>query len=156
MSASELDRAIQANDLAEVKRLVEAGADLEDMADYDSTPLANAARLGRQEIVQYLLEAGADPTLGGCSSVLGNACGHGHWEICSILLDAGADPNDRDSEGATNLELAVWIGRADILKLLIERGADPAPLEEYLLAAMMKNSNGSHDEVISYLKQHEF
>ena len=155
MSASELDRAIQADDLAEVRRLVEAGASLEAMGDYDGTPLANAAALGRKEIVEYLLSAGADPSLGGCRTVLHNACGRGHYDVCQILLEGGADPNERDEEGGTCLGMAVFKARLDILKLLIRHGADPEPIDEYLEYANQLNGNRSHDEIIAYLKQLE-
>lgn len=33
---------------------------------FDSTPLAEAASRGHDDVVQYLLEEGADPTLSGC------------------------------------------------------------------------------------------
>lgn len=153
MSASDLDRAIESNSLENVKRLVEAGASLETMGDYDGTPLANASALGRKDIVEYLLQVGADPTLGGCRTVLHNACGRGHYDVCQILLEAGADPNEQDEEGDTCLGMAVFKARLEILKLLIRHGADPGPIDEYLEYANQLNCNGSHDEVIAYLKQ---
>jgi ankyrin repeat protein len=155
MSTSELDRAIEANDLEQVKRLVEAGADLTQMGDYDSTPLANAAALGRLEIVKYLLEIGAAPELGGCRSTIGIACGRGYYDVCKALLDAGADPNEGDIEGGNCLGMAIFKARLGILKLLVERGATYEPLDEYIDYATQLNQNGSHDEVIAYLRQLE-
>lgn len=154
MAITHLDRAIEANDLQKVISLVEAGADLRQLGDYDGTPLANAAALGHAEIVKYLLEAGADPLCGGCRSVLVTACGRGHLEVCKELLKGGADPNEiYDDEESTCLSLAIFKAHLDIVRLLIEHGADPEPLDEKIEYATELNSNGSHDAIIAYLHQ---
>ena len=57
---------------------------------FDITPLAVAASKGRDDIVQYLLEEGADPTLSGCphDDVYWNAFQAARGERCVALLDA--------------------------------------------------------------------
>lgn len=40
------------------------------------------------------------------------------------LLNQGVDPNLRDVAGDPILVSAAWVGAADIVKLLLERGAD--------------------------------
>ncbi|AYL97815.1 ankyrin repeat domain-containing protein [Mucilaginibacter celer] len=56
----------QKGDMAKVQLLLKHGADLNSIDDdYQSTPLGMAARWGRAEMVDYLLQQGADPELAG-------------------------------------------------------------------------------------------
>lgn len=55
------------------------------------------------------------------------AAQHGHTEIVRMLLDMGEDPNRFNPDGfhshSTPLHHAVWSGHADVVRLLVERGA---------------------------------
>jgi len=55
------------------------------------------------------------------------ACQLGHLEIARLLLDAGEDPNRYNPKGnhghSTPLHQAVWAGHANVVRLLVERGA---------------------------------
>ena len=51
--------AVYRNDLAEVKRLIGAGADVNAQNDYGATPLSEAAVAGNVEVIDRLLKAGA-------------------------------------------------------------------------------------------------
>ena len=58
-------------DVAKAKLLLDHGADVDSIDDeYRSTPLGVAARWGRAEMVDLLLDRGADPTLGGAAWAL--------------------------------------------------------------------------------------
>lgn len=48
------------------------------------------------------------------------------WDVDEMkqLLDAGADPNEQDLLGMTPLHITACRGCPDLVKLLIERGAD--------------------------------
>jgi len=52
---------------------------------------------------------------------------HGHLEIVALLLDAGEDPNRYNPDGnhshSTPLHQAIAAGHADVVRLLVERGA---------------------------------
>src|SRR3954451_5026450 len=98
-TSTNLDQAIERDDLSEVKRLVAQGADLQELGEYDATPLANAASLGRKELVEFLLSAGAEPDMRGCLSALGLACAKGYREDCEMLLAAFADPGAHGKKG---------------------------------------------------------
>jgi hypothetical protein len=50
---------------------------------------------------------------------------HGNSDAVRLLLAAKADANGRNGDGSTALHGAVFTGQAEILKLLLERGADP-------------------------------
>ena len=57
----ELIRAIKRGDIAEVERLIHAGANLNCTDTQQWTPLFHAASTGRTDIMRLLLDAGASP-----------------------------------------------------------------------------------------------
>ncbi len=75
-------------------------------------PLSNAAAVGRMDIVQVLLDHGADPNLpeeqfAPKGKALYSAVYHGHYEIAKLLLERGAFPNPPvESSGD-----ALWVSR---------------------------------------------
>lgn len=86
--------------------------------------LAVAAGLGRTEEVKRLLPS-ANPLAR--HTALALAAQHGQLDVVRLLLDAGEDPNRYNPEGfhahSTPLHQAVWAEHADVVQLLIERGA---------------------------------
>jgi len=105
------------------KRLIAEGADVN---KYDShgrtTPLGVACEQQRMQIIQILLEHGADVNKG---APLYYAANQGHIDVVRLLLDQGADPNRHRIERIPSPVLAaVRRGDVDILKLLVARGAE--------------------------------
>jgi len=107
-------------------------------------PLSNAAAVGRLDIVQLLLEHGADPNLpeeqfAPKGKALYSAVYHGHYEIAKLLLERGAFPNPPvESSGD-----ALWVSRewrpdTRMEQLLLSYGATPKqenPEEAWLTRA---------------------
>jgi ankyrin repeat protein len=94
------------------------------------TALALAAHFGRLEILQILLDAGADP-----NSVSGNllanlplhaAIAGNQREAVSLLLGNGANVNAVDGGGWTPIHLAAHGGSEPIVQDLLDAGADPS------------------------------
>lgn len=83
----------QDGDIAKARLLLDHGADINAIdEEYRSTPLGFAARWGQREMVQLLLQRGADPNLSGASwsTPLAWARKKGHAEIEADLLRSGA------------------------------------------------------------------
>lgn len=96
----------------------------------------------------YILEQGADPNLlttAGCSALC-RAVKKGCLENINLLLKFSAEIEHRDPSGWTPFLYAVWSHRQDILKLLLEKGANADALLDdgrngIHLAIEQKNTN---------------
>jgi ankyrin repeat protein len=93
-----LDTAARAGDLAAIRRLVAAGADVNaaDRGGTRWTPLLHAIHHGRRAAANALIEAGADVNRTSPSglSPLEMAAGNGQLAIVRRLIAAGADPRE--------------------------------------------------------------
>jgi hypothetical protein len=52
----------------------------------------------------------------------------GDIAVVNLFLDAGMDPDVKDKDGRTAMQVAIEQARGDIIKVLIEKGADRSPL----------------------------
>jgi ankyrin repeat protein len=102
------------------------------------TPFVRAAQSSDTELMQLLLDYGADPfmTTDNGDSALTAAGGIG-WvegvtyersikenaEAIRMLLDLGLDPNGANKEGRTAMMGAALKGRDDVIRMLVDRGA---------------------------------
>ena len=117
----------------EVKRLLSSGM-LEMNQDYDffhgyyGPPLCLAAKGGHIEVVQILLDRGANPNKRyfGVWTPLLAAAADGHTILVRLLLDAGADPNIASIlSDWTPLHIASANGYEDTVQELLDKGACP-------------------------------
>lgn len=122
----QLLNAAEADDMQAVEKALDNGADVSARNDDGRTALILAARNASPEVVQALIEAGADVNAGTTASkktaVMG-AARKGHTEIVRILTEAGADVDSRDQNGRTALMVASKQGYHEIMTLLIDNGA---------------------------------
>lgn len=89
--------------------------------------LHEAARLGRDDIIPALIQAGAAlegrDDKGYTPLIL--ASYHGHASTTTLLLDEGANPAGQDTaRGNTALMGVAFKGYADVARLLLEAGAE--------------------------------
>ena len=132
---ADLTIAAERGDAAAVRNLIAAGKDA-DARDNGYTPLMFAARAGDAETVNALLDAKADPNARDCNkgwTPLIHAI-HKHQSAAArALVLRGADVNARAGDcgqhlveaGMTPLMYAAMYDDPDLVKFLLERGADP-------------------------------
>lgn len=123
-----LHQAAILGDAAAVRRLLDAGADVDDREAFlGRTPLHVAAQLGRRDIVDLLLARGARIDIQ--DSVTGRTALHlaaleGHVGVVRALLSSGATVDQRAHAGETALHCAVCEGQLAAAELLVAAGAD--------------------------------
>ena len=121
---SELRVAVKKGDLAEVTRLADRGADVEDADGSGATALIWAAAKGHRPVVEFLLKRGArlDTVNKNGRTPLHFAAHYGHTDICGSLLKSNADINPRDNDGHTPLEWAISKGKTATAEFLRGKG----------------------------------
>ena len=110
-----------------VRVLLDFGAPVDHLNSMAGTALFQACRNGRLQVVQLLLEKGADANLGnGFQTPIIAACSRGEVSIVKALVESGADVNLGDGF-QTPIAAACSRGELSIVKALVESGADPDP-----------------------------
>lgn len=91
------------------------------------TALYAASARGHVDIVQYLLEHGAEPNLTNTAGItpLAASISLQHAEVALLLLDWEADPHIPDKLGATALHYACREGDLQLVKRLLQAQCDP-------------------------------
>ncbi|KAI3929878.1 hypothetical protein MKW98_004032 [Papaver atlanticum] len=116
------------------------------------SPLDIAAHNGQIEAIQILLDHNADPNLMSCRSftslTVSIKSGLPQSLRCvELLLEAGADP-DSGSYGVTPLIAAACKGLTEIIRRLIQAGANPDVTNYFGLTPLeIAASKGSHHDV---------
>jgi len=122
-----LQWAVYRNDVAEVKRLINAGAKVDEANNYDATPMQMAAATGNAQIIKVLLDAGANadsPNDEGQTALM-EVARTGNVEAAKLLLGRGARVNARERWGSqTALMWASARRHPRMMELLIAHGAD--------------------------------
>jgi ankyrin repeat protein len=110
--------------LGMVKLLLGYGAD-HAWTDCDTCPMAGAAQKGNDEVVEWLLGAGADldSTDKYGNNALHVACFEARLSTVELLLSKGSFIDSKDNEGNTCLHKAAIRGQPEVTQLLLENGA---------------------------------
>jgi uncharacterized protein len=114
-----------------VRWLLDRGAATDERRTSGVTALWFASRDGRTPVVELLLQRGADPAIASSIGVtpLIIASHKGRLETVQCLLGnptAVATINSRDKDGVTALLWACAGGHGGVVRLLLEKGADPS------------------------------
>lgn len=123
----ELILAVQRDDPAVVRRVLERGAATDAPGPGGATPLMLACQSGNEEIARLLLERGADANRrdGSGNTPLLIACAAGHGRLAADLVRAGAEVEVENDDGYTPLMGAARSDDKPLAELLLAHGADP-------------------------------
>lgn len=166
---NEFGFAIEEGNTAKVRSMLEKNPDLMNARFFNNTwsPLYQAVVSKRAEVVNELLQKGADPNERDSTGrpILTVACEEQASRIVKILLQCGADPNllvrshplrGRNTPDTLNAPLDSCHANPDIMDMLLQTGARPdgaAPAGEPPAAAYMQQHQLNEEELSAALKR---
>ncbi|MHC4534324.1 MAG: ankyrin repeat domain-containing protein [Planctomycetota bacterium] len=126
--------------------LIDKGADINATNKSNQTSLDIAVQQNHREIVELLLTNGAK-----ASSIFG-AAGVGDLATVKAFLEKGVDANARGiSRGWTALHIAAINGHKEVIKLLLENGADVNAGHNLNRTAAEYAIRGNHNDIVELL-----
>ncbi|GMH37666.1 hypothetical protein BSKO_05539 [Bryopsis sp. KO-2023] len=149
-----LINAVRLSKAPEAKELLLEGAFPDASTKFGTTALWSAAYRGLTDVVQTLIERGADINLENQKGTtpLFVAAQTGHTEVVEILLEAGVQVDKRSKSGATPLMVAAQEDHVDVVRLLLEAGANVnISKKKSGQTALWSATFNGHEEVASLL-----
>ena len=160
--SQKLFAAAQTGDAAQVKSLLEAGADHAAADEAGETALMHAARGGHVAAVRMLITAGADVNAKSpqgwtalAKAAYNGETERGYVEVIEVLHEAGATLDERIFFGITPLMLAAGGGDAPVVACLINAGADVLAVNDGGRTARMMANDKFYIDVINLLNEAE-
>jgi Ankyrin repeats (many copies)/Ankyrin repeat len=151
---SKLLHSIRTCDYQTTAGLVASGMGLNFVRE-NTTPLFLAIYFGENDVVEDLLNHGADPNqiIGDepDSSALTSAALSSNARAAELLLHAGAAPDHQDSFGNTALMYAAEEGNIRVFRQLLQHGANPNIKNKFGLTARDHAARAKHPDVAALL-----
>lgn len=123
---SQLIQASAKGDPAEIQKLVNQGANVNEADAKGVTPLMYAAMSGKTEAAELLWNLGANLNAQdkyGYSALI-HSLSYGYEDMSQLLIECNADVNARTYNGDTPLLIALAKCKTPTIKMLINNGAD--------------------------------
>jgi len=161
-----------------VKFLMDNGAKVNAKTKYGETPLMMAAKSGHLEIVKLLVSKGVDLKVQdyGRYTPLHWAAFWGHIDVVKFLLDNGMDVNIKNAGGWTLLRHSTWIcwcrsldpkcntgitplhmaaskNKLEVVKFLVNKGANINAKDTYGETSLEIATNKGHQAIVEFLNQ---
>ena len=139
------------------RQLIKASAPINAAYDINYTALLVAAVRGYTQMVELLLQAGADPNImhqEAVSTPLSQASSKGFFDIVQLLLRYNANPNLQTSLGQTALMAAASNGFTNIVRLLLQAKAQVNLRNDNGLSALLYAIKSGNSEVVDILLEH--
>lgn len=118
----------------------------------DESPLMLAALRGQDALVVKLVSKGAAVNKSGWTPLHYAATG-GHVRIAAFLIGAHADVNAESPNGTTPLMMAAMYSGSDMVKLLLESGAEAYPRNDLDLSAEDFAVKAGRDDSVRLIRQ---
>ncbi|KAF7343474.1 Ankyrin repeat domain-containing protein [Mycena venus] len=147
-----------------VRLLIETGAYINAPAGDNGTALQAASAMGHEAVVRFLLENGADVNAygGEFCTALWPAVTKGHVGTVRLLIKAGVNLNTKGGRSyrgicdspSTPLQTASAMGNEEMVRILVESGADVNVREGKYGTALRGASSRGHKNVVQFLLDH--
>ncbi|KFY47167.1 hypothetical protein V495_02075 [Pseudogymnoascus sp. VKM F-4514 (FW-929)] len=155
--ATVLDWAVMGGSVSMVRFILQSGAEIATTNTIGVSALHLAAVHAPPEVLRMLISAGYDVNLGTLNNgytPLYEAVRSGRLEAMQVLLAEGADVNVELSNGETLLHVAAaaWKASVDVVRLLVEKGADTAAQDSRGMAPLdlaVSSGNGDVERLLS-------
>ena len=137
-----------------VLQLLVGGMQLHDIEERggarESTPLSEASLQGNFEVLELLLEVGAEICTRDCkgATALHYAAFQGHADVAQLLIDNRANVSATASDGKTPLHFAANQGREKVLMLLLHHGAQLSATDNTGRTVIQCAVDGGHGGVV--------
>jgi len=154
---STIQEAAEKGDLADVKRHIQHGADVNDDEYRGLRPLYLATKEGHLEVALYLISKGADVNAKNIAGYtpLYFAVDRNDKFLVMMLLDLSADPNSKLTlTGQTLLHQAAIKGYLDIARILIKHDAEVNAKDIYLCTPCQWAAFFGHTDLVELLRKH--
>ncbi|KAM8914162.1 kinase D-interacting substrate of 220 kDa B isoform 4-T4 [Spinachia spinachia] len=147
---------VEEENLPAIKAHLDKFKDVDSRSDNGQTPLMVAAEQGNLEIVQELIQRGANINFDDvdCWTSLISAAKEGHTEVVKELLENNANLEHRDMGGWTAVMWGAYKGCTDVVQLLLEKGANPNITGQYSVYPIIWAAGRGHAEIVHLLLQH--
>lgn len=157
-----LTEAVEHGDVADARRHLQRGADVDEAGEEGWSALMVAAYTGDMKLIRLLMRYGADINArneAGATPLM-VAVYSGHSRAVCCLLNKGADVNARTLSGQTSLMLAVRKGDPRVVQYLLEKGADANAEDRNGITVLMevtrleKRTGFRRSDITACLEQH--
>ncbi len=126
MAQDSLPDLVEAGNIEAALELIADGVDVNQPSVDGTTALHWAVYRKEVDLVERLLEQGANPDTSNdyYATPMTVAAVHGEFDIMKALLEAGGDPESANQDGQTLLMAVTRTGHVDTAELLLEHGAN--------------------------------